>query len=122
MSQGFVNRRRHERVSAVQALFIEVVGRRSRHESENAVIRCETVDVSVGGLQIFVPVAIEAGTRLNIAVPSSDWKDNLELMGKAVWSRPAESREGFWVGLHLEDSSRDNMERWCQVVYRLSSK
>lgn len=120
MTQDFINRRKHPRVSTVQALFIEVVGRDSRRESENTVIRCETVDISVGGLRIHVPEEIASGSRLNIAVPFGDWKDNLELVGQAMWCKPAEGQTGYWVGLELGDSSREDMERWCQVVYMLA--
>jgi hypothetical protein len=77
------------------------------------------VDISLGGLCIFVPMAVTAGCTVNIAVPEREWKENLELVGKAMWSRPAANAPGFWVGLELEDTSRDNMARWFKVVQRL---
>ncbi|TGD74721.1 PilZ domain-containing protein [Mangrovimicrobium sediminis] len=120
MNHDFLNRRKHERFSTAQALFIEVEGRSGGRESDNMVLRCEAVDISVGGLRIEVPEAIPAGARLNIAVPFGDWKDNLELAGKAMWCRPAEGCPGYWVGLQLEDACREDMERWCQVVYLMS--
>ena len=50
-----------------------------------------------------------------------DWKENLELVGEAMWCRPAEGKPGYWVGLELKDSSREDMEKWCKVVHTLSS-
>ena len=122
MTFDYTNRRQYERIEVVQAIFIEVVGRGSRKESENPILRCETVDISVGGLKVFVPDDIAAGSELNLAVPMDDWKENLELQGRAKWSRPADDRPGYWVGLELHDASRDEMERWCQIAHSLAPK
>jgi hypothetical protein len=75
----------------------------------------------VGGLRIAVPVAIAQGSILNIAVPLDDWKENLELVGEAKWVREAGDRAGYWVGLELQDSSREDMEKWFRVVQRLQT-
>ena len=121
MAQEYADRRRHERIEVVQAIYIEVVSRKSRSESENSIIRCETVDVSVSGLKIYVPQAIPQGRKLNIAVPMDGWKENLELVGEAMWVKPVEVGKGYWVGLELHDSHRDNMEKWFKVVHSLSN-
>jgi hypothetical protein len=119
MESDKLDRRRHERFNVGQAIYIEVVGRGGRREADNTVIRCETLDVSVGGLRISVPIAIPQGAILNIAVPTEDWKDNLELVGKAMWVKDAGQEQGFWVGLELQDSSREDMARWFKVVQKL---
>jgi c-di-GMP-binding flagellar brake protein YcgR len=120
MAEDYAERRQYERIDFVQAIFIEVVARGSRRESENTIIKCETVDISVAGLKVRVPEAIPQGSRLNIAVPLNDWKENLELEGEAMWVNPVEEGEGYWVGLRLADSSRENMEKWFRVVHSLS--
>jgi PilZ domain len=117
----YMDRRRHRRIEVVKAIFIEVVNRRSRRESENTVIRCETIDVSLSGLKIYVTQRIAQGSQLNIAVPMDGWKENLELVGEAVWVIPVERGEGYWVGLELRDSNRENMAKWFKVVHSLSS-
>ena len=119
--RDYTDRRRHQRIEVVKAIFIEVVSRGSRRESENTIFRCETVDISVGGLRIYMPQLIPQGSRLNISVPMDDWKENLELVGDAMWVKPVEKGEGFWVGLELHDSSRDSMAKWFKVVHTLSS-
>jgi hypothetical protein len=122
MTFDYTDRRQYERIEVVQAIFIEVVGRGNRKESDNAILRCETVDISVGGLKVFVPDEIAAGSQLNLAVPMDDWKENLELQGEAKWSRRADGRAGFWVGLELKDASREDMKRWCQIAHSLAPK
>ncbi|MEM9255737.1 MAG: PilZ domain-containing protein [Pseudomonadota bacterium] len=112
-------RRRFERYEVVQAIFIEVVNPGSRRESENCILRCETVDVSKQGLRIFSNEFIEPGTKLNIAVPQEGWVENLELAGESRWTTPAEGRSGYWVGLELQDTSRDNMAKWFKIVSQL---
>jgi hypothetical protein len=121
VAQDYADRRKHQRIEVVKAIFIEVVSRKSRSESNNTIIRCETVDVSVGGLRIYVTQLIAQGSLLNIAVPMDGWKENLELVGEAAWVRPVETGEGFWVGLELRDSNREKMEKWFKVVHTLSS-
>jgi c-di-GMP-binding flagellar brake protein YcgR len=120
MAEDYAERRQHQRIDAVQAIFIEVVARGSRHESENNIMMCKTVDISVAGLRVRVPEAIPQGSRLNIAVPLDDWKENLELEGEAIWVKPVEEGEGYWVGLRLGDSSHEDMEKWSRVVHSLS--
>jgi hypothetical protein len=120
MAEDYTERREHQRIDVVQAIFIEVVARGSRHESENTILKCETVDISVAGLRARVPEAIPQGSRLNIAVPLDNWKENLELEGEAMWVKPVEEGEGYWVGLRLGDSSHENMEKWFRVVHRLT--
>jgi hypothetical protein len=119
MGQYNTDRRKHPRVHVEKAIYIEVVGRGSRSEAHNTIIRCETLDVSAGGLKIAVPVAIAQGSMLNIAVPMDDWDESLELVGEAMWVKAAEGREGYWVGLALKDSSRQDMEKWFKVVHGL---
>ena len=69
--------------------------------------------------RIYVTQLIAQGSQLNIAVPMEDWKDNLELVGEAVWVKPVEKGKGFWVGLELRDSNRENMQKWFKVVHSL---
>lgn len=121
MAQQYFDRRKHQRIEVVRAIFIEVVRRGNRSESANTIIRCETVDISVGGLKIHVPQPIPHGSRLNIAVPMDDWKENLELVGDAVWVQPADDGNGFWVGLELHDTDRSSMEKWFKVVLSLGN-
>lgn len=119
MAENYEDRRRHERVNVEKAIFIEVVSRGSRSESDNRIIRCETLDISVGGLRLWVPELVAQGSTLNIAAPMNDWSESLELVGEAMWVKEAEDTQGYWVGLELRDSSREDMEKWFKVVHRL---
>lgn len=121
MSYNYRERRQHPRIRVELAIYVEVVRRGSRTEADNQIIRCETLDVSVGGLKIWVPEPIPQGATLNIAAPMEDWKENLELVGEAMWVGEAEDKNGYWVGLALKDSSMEDMQKWASVVERLSS-
>jgi c-di-GMP-binding flagellar brake protein YcgR len=120
MEFDYSDRRKHQRVDIQQAIYVEVVKRGSRSEADNTIIRCETADISAAGLKVWFPIMVAQGTRLNIAVPMEGWKENLELIGQAMWVRDAEEKdEGYWVGLELEDSSLEDMQKWFKVVHRL---
>jgi hypothetical protein len=118
---NYHERRKHQRIDVVKAIFIEVIRPGSKRESDNTILRCETVDISVSGLRIHVSERIPQGSKLNIAVPMEGWKENLELVGEAMWVKPVEQGAGFWVGLELRDSSRESMKQWFKVVHSLSS-
>ena len=122
MSNDFSDRRKHPRIDVSWAIYIEVVSRASRTEADNTIVRCETVDVSVGGLKIWVPEPIAQGSHLNIAVPMADWKENLELAGMVIWSREAGDGKGYWLGLELADSSHEDMRKWYEAVQHLQKK
>jgi len=122
VSFQYTERRKHQRIHIERAIFVEVEHPDSRSEASNQILRCETVDVSVGGLKIWVPDAVVEGSTLNIAAPMEDWTENLELTGKAMWVSSSDSsgKPGYWVGLELMDSSREDMEKWLKVVHRLA--
>jgi len=122
MTGDIIDRRRYPRFNVEHALFIEVVERGSRSEGDNTIIRCETIDISAAGLRVSVPVAIAQGSTLNIAVPMEDWQESLELVGEAKWVKPAEQGDGYWVGLSLQDSNRQDMEKWFKVVQKLKAR
>jgi hypothetical protein len=116
LTKHFVERRKHERFDIAQAIYLEILQRGHRRATNNTVIKCETVDISVQGLCIYVPMEIAPGTKLNIAVPEEGWVENLELRGAARWVRPARDGVGFWLGLELQDTSKENMEKWFKTV------
>ncbi|MEE4146721.1 MAG: PilZ domain-containing protein [Halieaceae bacterium] len=122
MAYDYTDRRKHQRVDVERAIYIEVVKPGSRSEAHNTVLRCETVDVSVAGLRIWVAEDVPAGSKLNIAVPMEEWKENLELVGKVMWAKPADGQPGHWLGLELEDSSREDMQKWFKVVQFLQHR
>lgn len=119
MASDNTERRKHPRINIEKAIYIEVVQRKRRSEAHNTIIRCETLDVSAGGLRIAVPIPIAQGSILNIAVPMEDWTESLELVGEAMWVTAASDKAGYWVGLALKDSSREDMEKWFRVVHNL---
>ena len=122
MAYDYTDRRKHPRVDIERAIYIEVVTPGIRSEAHNTVIRCETVDVSVAGLRIWVPEDVPSGSKLNIAVPMEEWKENLELVGKVMWTSQADNQAGYWLGLELEDTTREDMGKWFRAVQFLQQK
>jgi c-di-GMP-binding flagellar brake protein YcgR len=118
MPDNITDRRKYPRYNVEKVIFIEVVDSGSRTEAQNTIIRCETLDISAGGLRAALPTAIPQGSLLNIAVPMEDWQENLELSAEAMWVKESERGEGYWVGLALKDSNREDMEKWYKVVQK----
>ncbi len=122
MIETYVDRRRHERIGIVKEIYLEVVQYGSRTEADNPIFRCETLDVSFSGLRLQVPEMIPPQTTVNIATSMGDWIENLELVGETKWVQSAGEDQGFWVGLELQETSRENMERWFKVVQSLKPR
>ena len=117
-----MDRRKHQRFNVEKAIYIEVAGSVVQSEADNTIIRCVTLDVSAGGLRVAVPIPIAKGSILNIAVPMDNWKENLELVGEAMWLKENPDKEGYWVGLELKDASREDLVRWFKVVQTLKKQ
>jgi hypothetical protein len=116
--QQLAEKRAHERYSVRLAIFVEVLSPVGS-AAQSQVFRSETVDVSAKGLRLWSPEPVAAGRRLHLAIPLENLRESLELEGTAVWSGEASDRPGYWVGLQLDDASREDMERWFLVVQRL---
>ena len=119
MYNDYVDRRKHERVNVARAIYLEVVSYGSRSEADNLIYRCETIDVSKGGLCLLVPQHIPPGRTVNIAAPLGEGKESVELVGESIWSRPTDSGDGHWVGLQLQTDGSQDMDRWVWIVQRL---
>lgn len=117
-----IERRRYERVDVAKAIYLEVVPRGVGRREQHPVMKCETLDVSIKGLRLLVPEAVTIGSVLNIAVPAEDWIENLELKGEVRWLQEAEKGPGFWLGLELQDTNRENMEKWFKTVQTLQQR
>ncbi|MDX1734666.1 MAG: PilZ domain-containing protein [Halioglobus sp.] len=115
-------RRRHTRIEVVKAIFLQALPRGIGRAAEGPVIKCETVDVSIKGLRLLVPEPIAIGTRVQLAVPDENWVENLELVGEARWLQEADDGRGYWLGLELQDTNRDNMEKWFKIVSKLQNR
>lgn len=117
-----IERRQHARVEVVKAIFVEILPKGIGQRGQNPVIKCETVDVSIKGLRILIPEAIPTGSRLLLAVPDEGWVENLELSGEARWLQEADNDQGYWLGLELQDTNRENMEKWYKIVQQLQER
>jgi PilZ domain-containing protein len=118
--QDFSDRRKHERKNVVHDIYVEVAKRGVRSEAHTTIFKCETVDVSSSGLKIISPQAIAIGATLNIAVPMQNWQDNLEFIALAKWSQELEDKDGFWIGLELQQESEEKTQNWLNVVQQLA--
>jgi hypothetical protein len=113
------DRRQHPRISFQKAIYIEVVQRGQIRDTHADVMRCETVDVSVSGLKVFVPREVPANSLLNIAAHTEDWQESLELKGVSRWCAPTADKQGYWLGLELMDADSEAMHKWFMVLQRL---
>jgi hypothetical protein len=118
--QDSPDKRRHERKNVVHDIYVEIAKRGVRSEAHTTIFKCETVDVSSSGLKIISPEDIPADTTLNIAVPMQNWQDNLEFTALAKWSQELEEKDGFWIGLELQEESEEKTQNWLNVVQQLA--
>ncbi|GAB5450991.1 MAG: hypothetical protein Hals2KO_13190 [Halioglobus sp.] len=112
----FSDRRQYPRINVVRAIFIQMISNGIAGEATGPVLRCETVDVSVKGLRILVPAEVKPGSRLDIAIPEEGWIENIELIGVARWLKKADDRDGFWLGLELEESDESSLDKWADAI------
>lgn len=119
MTDNFEDRRQHPRLAFQKAIYIEVATPGRVRDTHAEVMRCETVDVSVSGLKVFVPVDVPVNSQLHIVAHTDDWQQSLELHGVARWCAPTAERNGYWMGLELLDADSEAMQQWFMVLQRL---
>lgn len=118
--QDASDRRRHERKNVVHDIYVEVAKRGVRSEAHTTIFKCETVDVSSSGLKLISPQDIAIGATLNVAVPMQNWQDSLEFIAQVKWSQELEEKDGFWIGLELQQESEEKTVNWLNVVKQLA--
>ncbi|MEH6589613.1 MAG: PilZ domain-containing protein [Halioglobus sp.] len=118
--QDSSDRRRHERKNVVHDIYVEVAKRGVRSEAHTTIFKCETVDVSSSGLKLISPQDIAIGATLNVAVPMQNWQDSLEFIALVKWSQELEEKDGFWIGLELQQESEEKTVNWLNVVKQLA--
>ena len=119
MTDSAADRRQHPRINFQKAIYIEVAQPGQIRDSHAEVMRCETVDVSVSGLKVFVPRDVPANSHLHIVAHTDDWQESLELHGVARWCAPTAQKNGYWLGLELMDADSEAMHKWFMVLQRL---
>jgi c-di-GMP-binding flagellar brake protein YcgR len=61
----------------------------------------ESVDISIGGIQIKTDGPLEAEKRLKLILSISPTTPPISILSRVVWARPAQDRKGFYLGLEF---------------------
>ncbi len=118
--------RKHTRLPILSVTFIELESPRMGENDSGTVVRCNSLNVSRGGLKVELEEEITVGALLQLGVELPNAEEPLYLVGEVRWCRPAEDAEdaedaeGAWMaGFQLMNAINSDIKHWEELVEQL---
>lgn len=103
------NRRAEPRATRTETLFVQVRSVASAGD-ERSTLRCESADLSRGGIRIQVSIEIPKDELLEIWIKVQGQPRNFYLAGRACWCAP--NARGAELGIKLHDAPGTDYKAW----------
>jgi len=80
-------------------------------------IKCKTMNVSRGGLQVVLQEDLGVGTILQIGVDLPGTEDTLYLAGEVRWCLPSNDAQNPWLaGFQVLNADDSDIELWAALI------
>ena len=110
-------RRKYLRLPVESTAFIESLSPRAGQSDSGQLLRCKTLNVSRGGLQVALSEELTVGTILQIGVELPGEEDTLYLAGEVRWCLPSENKQHPWLaGFRVLNADNSDVDRWVDLV------
>lgn len=108
------DRRSHWRAQRTETLFMQLRVRVPGGE-ERRTLRCESADLSRGGLRIAVATAVPVGSLIEAWIKVQGEPRNFYLVGQVRWCTAQD--EGVEIGVALKDAPGTDYKGWRRVNF-----
>jgi Tfp pilus assembly protein PilZ len=105
-------RRKYKRLSLEERA---IVRSDAEEESDRTGFHCKIVDVSAGGMQLHLKHAYPVGEKLDIMAYMQGYGNSFHLVGEVKWLKVLGDKEGFAIGIGIEDTSDQDITDWKRV-------
>lgn len=109
-------RRSHARHTRQETLFVQVAIKRDGDELRQT-LRCQSADLSRGGLRLNLEVALETGTLLELWLKIPEAGHNFYLVGNVRWCDLVKG--GTQLGVAVRDAPGTDYKRWRRMNFGL---
>ena len=105
--------RQHLRLPTESRVFIELESPPPGSIGPGKVARCETLEVSRGGLRVRLGESVTVGAILQIGVELPGEDEPFYLVAQARWRKRDEEHPGHWIaGFEILHSMGSDIEQW----------
>lgn len=105
-------RRKYKRMSLEERAIVRSY---AEEESDRTGFHCKIVDVSAGGMQIRLKHSYPVGERLDIMAYMEGYGNSFHLIGEVKWLKALGGKEGFAIGVEIEDTRDQDSTDWKRV-------
>ncbi len=103
-------RREEARLNLGAEIYIETVAQEPGENKPPVVLKCESVDLSANGLQVFVDEALVEGAIHSLFIEFDTQQKPFKLTAEVRWVKP--HPKGYLIGLSLYDSDGTEIIDW----------
>lgn len=117
------NQRRFFRLPVETRVFVEIESPAPGSLGPGKVARCETLEVSQGGLRLRVNESVTVGAILQIGVELSGKDEPFYLVGQVRWRMQDKTAVGNWIaGFEILNAMGSDVEQWETALQVMDDK
>ena len=105
-------RRRHKRMSLEERAIVRSY---AEEESDRTGFHFKIIDVSAGGMQIRLKHSYPVGDKLDIMAYMEGYGNSFHLIGEVKWLKALGSKEGYAIGIEIQDTRDQDITDWKRV-------
>lgn len=115
-------RRKHLRLDIESTTFIELLSPRLGEAESGRMIKCKSLNISRGGMQVMLAEELAVGDILQIGIDLPGAKDTLYLAAEVRWCLPSKNEQNPWMaGFQILDANGSDIERWVALIVAMES-
>jgi len=104
--------RREHRKSSYEDVYLEIITEGTAGDVIQKVITCKTVDVSIGGIKLFMDHSAPVGTIMNMCILAGDPQRKFNLTTELRWIQQASDPGWFFAGFEIYESELTDCDAW----------
>jgi Tfp pilus assembly protein PilZ len=115
-------KRKHLRLPIESTIYIKLLTSRPGQDESARMLKCKSLNVSRGGLQVMLEEELTVGTILQIGVELPSEKDTLYLAAEVRWCLPSKNEHNPWMaGFQILNTHDSDIERWVTLIVAMES-
>lgn len=104
--------RREHRQSSYEDVYLEILTEGAAGDVVQKVITCKTVDISIGGIKLFIDHFAPVGTIMNMCVLLGESQQKFNLTTELRWIMTAADPGWFFAGFEIYENELSDYEAW----------
>ena len=116
------DKREQPRLDEYSTIFIETIAASDTHSQQEAIVICNSQELSASGVRVWVDNELESGAILQLGIELPELEQPLYVVGEVRWCKPApEPKKGYYAGFKLLESDGTDYEIWTQLIAEMTT-